>query len=89
MIDRTDLQMMLVEQLFEMGTDELMELFKQFTGHDLEFYNEETDQMIGSLETLEIADPPHLKKLLGFLLYALGERIEIPVEESSNYTKGI
>ena len=72
---------MLVEQLFELGTDELIECFHQITGHDLEIFDVETEEMSGSLETLEIANPPHLKKLLGFLLYALGERIEMPVED--------
>ena len=81
MIDRTDLQLMLVEEIFEMGTDELIELFQQRTGQELEFFDEETDDMIGSLETLDIADPPQLKKLLGFLIYALGERIKIPVAD--------
>ena len=81
MIDRTDLQLMLVEEIFEMGTDELIELFQQRTGHELEFFDEEMDEMTGSLETLEITDPPQLKKLLGFLIYALGERIEIPVAD--------
>lgn len=81
MIDRTDLQLMLVEQLFELGTDDLIDLFQRITGEELEIFNDETEEMIGSVETLEIADPPQLKKLLGFLLYALGERIEIPVED--------
>ncbi len=81
MIDRTDLQLMLVEQLFEMDTDSLIDLFQQLTGHEMEIYNDKTEQMFGSLETLEIADPAQLKKLLGFLLYALGERVEIPVED--------
>ena len=81
MIDRTDLQLMLVEQLFDLGTDELIELFNQITGHEMEIYDDETEEMIGSLETLEISNPPGLKKLLGFLLYALGERVEIPVED--------
>lgn len=81
MIDRTDLQLMLVEEIFEQDTDTLIDLFQQLTGHDLEIYNDETEQMVGSLETIDIADPAQLKKLLGFLLYALGERVEIPVEE--------
>lgn len=81
MIDRTDLQLMLLEQIFEMGTDELIELFQHMTGNELEIYNEETEAMIGSVETLNIADPPQLKKMLGFFLYALGERVEMPVAE--------
>lgn len=79
MIDRTDLQLMLVEQLCEMDTDNLIDLFQQLTGHEMEIYN--TEQIIGSLEAIEIGDPPHLKKLLGFLLYDLGERVEIPVDD--------
>jgi len=81
MIDRTDLQLMLLEQICEMGTDELIVLFQQITGNEMEVYNEETEEMIGSVETLVIADVPQLKKMLGFFLYALGERIEIPVGE--------
>lgn len=81
MIDRTDLQLMLLEQLFEMGTDELIELFQHITGNEMEIYNVENEKMIGSVETLDIADPPQLKKMLGFFLYALGERVEIPVED--------
>jgi len=80
MIDRTDLQLMLVEKLFEMGTDELIDWFQRITGEEMEICNDVTEQMIGSVETLNIADPPQLKKLLGFLLYALGERVEMPVE---------
>ena len=81
MIDRTDLQLMLIEELCEMDTDDLIDWFQRITGEELEICNEETDQMIGSVETLNISDPPQLKKLLGFLLYALGERVEIPVED--------
>ena len=81
MIDRTDLQLMLLEEIFEMGTDELIELFQHITGNEMEIYNEETEKMIGSVETLDIADPPQLKKILGFFLYALGERIEMPVND--------
>ena len=47
----------------------------------MEIYNEETEKMIGSVETLDIADPPQLKKMLGFFLYALGERVEMPVAD--------
>ena len=81
MIDRTDLQLMLVEQLFEMGTDDLIDWFQRITGEEMEICNETTEQMIGSVETLNLSDPPQLKKMLGFLLYALGERVEIPVED--------
>lgn len=41
MIDRTDLQLMLVEQLCEMDTDNLIDLFQQLTGHEMEIYNTE------------------------------------------------
>lgn len=81
MIDRTDLQLMLLEQICEMGTDELIELFQQITGNVMKIFNEETEDMIGSVEMLDIADAPQLKKMLGFFLYALGERVEIPVAE--------
>ncbi len=81
MIDRIDLQLMLVEQLFEMGTDDLIDWFQRITGEEMEIYNDDTEQMIGSVETLNIEDPAQLKKLLGFLLYALGERVEVPVED--------
>ena len=81
MIDRTDLQLMLLEQICEMGTDELIELFQQITGNELEIYSDETEKMIGSVETLDIADAPQLKKMLGFFLFALGERVELPVAE--------
>lgn len=81
MIDRTDLQLMLMEQICEMGTDELIVLFQQITGNEMKIFNEETEEMIGAVETLNIVDAPPLKKMLGFFLYALGERIEIPVGE--------
>ena len=79
MLDRTDLQLMLLEQLSDMDTDNLIEVFQQMTGHDLE--HNANDQINGSLETIEIADPVNLRKMLGFLLYALGERVEIPIED--------
>lgn len=75
MIDRTDLQLMIAERIMEMDTDCLMELFSQRTGHDLEMYDEATETIIGSVETIDIADSRGLKKWLGFLLYAHGERI--------------
>ncbi len=81
MIDRTDLQLMLLEQICEMETDELIVLFQQITGNEMRIFNEETEEMIGAVETLDIADPPQLKKMLGFFLYALGERVEIPVAD--------
>ncbi len=81
MIDRIDLQLMLLEQLCEMETEEMIELFQHITGNEMEIYNHETEKMIGSVETLDITDPPQLKKMLGFFLYALGERVEIPVSD--------
>lgn len=75
MIDRTDLQLMIAEQIMEMDNDDLMELFSQLTGHELEVYNEATETIIGSVETLDIEDAQGLKTWLGFLLYALGERV--------------
>ena len=82
-IDRTDLQLMLCEQIMETDTDTLMELAKQLLGHDLEIYNDETEDMIGSLETIDIDDPQGLKKWLGFMLYALGERVEMTLSDDA------
>ncbi len=81
MIDRTDLQLMLCEQIMEMDNDNMIELANQLTGHDLETYDEASEVIIGSLEAIDIDDPQGLKKWLGFMLYALGERVEIPVED--------
>lgn len=75
MIDRTDLQLMLCEQIMETPTDELVELMTQLTGAELQMYDEAKDIIIGEVESLAIEDPPMLKKWLGFLLYALGERL--------------
>lgn len=82
MIDRTDLQLMIAEQIMEMDTDCLMELFSQLTGHDLEMYDEATETIIGSVETLDIEDAQGLKKWLGFLLYAFGERVGSTASEA-------
>lgn len=76
MIDRTDLQLLLCGQIMEMDTHELMELASEITGHDLEMHNEEEEIMVGSLEPPVISDPPGFKKWLGFLQYALGERVQ-------------
>lgn len=75
MIDRTDLQLMVCEQINEMRTDELMALFTELTGQQLEMYDEEKDIVMGEVEALAIEDSENLKKWLGFLLYALGERL--------------
>lgn len=82
MIDRTDLQLMIAEQIMDMDTDNLMELFSKLTGHELEVYNEATETIIGSVETIDIEDSQALKKWLGFLLYALGERIDTAATEA-------
>ena len=71
MLDRTDLQ----EQIMELPTDELMGLLTQFTGYELEVYDEEQEIVVGGIESLAIDHPPSLKTWLGFMLYALGERI--------------
>lgn len=82
MIDRTDLQLMLLEQICEMGTDELIVLFQHLTGEELAIcVYEKPEEMIGSIETLDLSDAPRLKNMLGFLLYALGERVEMPVAD--------
>lgn len=83
MIDRTDLQLMLCEQIMEMGNDELIELANQLNGHDLEAYDEASEVIVGSLETIDIDDPQGLKRWLGFLLYALGERVEMSVADDA------
>ena len=75
MIDRTDLHLMITEQIMGMDTDGLMELFTQLTGHDLDMYDDAAETIVGSVETIDITDYQELKKWLGFLLYALGERI--------------
>ena len=82
-IDRTDLQLMLCEQIMETDTDTLMELAIQRLGHDLEIYNDETEVMIGSPETIDIDDPQGFKKWLGFMLYALGERVEMTISDDA------
>ena len=82
MLDRTDLQLMIAKQIMEMDTDNLMELYSQLTGHELEVYDEATEAIIGSAETLDIEDGDSLKKWLGFLLYALGERVANAATES-------
>lgn len=81
MIDRTDLQLMLLENVFEMGTDELIDLFEQITGNEMKIVDLETEEMLGSVESLEISDPRQLKRMLGFFLYVLGERVKMPVED--------
>lgn len=80
MLDRTDIQLILCETLMEMDTDELIDLTMQLTGEDLEMHNAEQDIVVGSLESLAISDPQELKKWLGFMLYAFGERVPFDVE---------
>jgi hypothetical protein len=75
MLDRTDLQLLLCEQIMEMDNDELMELASQTTGHDFEMADEENELIAGSLEPPVALDHKGLKKWLGFLLYALGEQV--------------
>lgn len=75
MIDRTDLQLLLCEQIMEMDTGSLIEMAFKVAGHDLEMYQDDEQTIIGSVETLQLADPRGLKKWLGFMLYALGERV--------------
>lgn len=82
MIDRTDLQLMLCEQIMEMDTERLIDLGRELLDHDLELYREETEVVVGSVESIDINDPPMLKKWLGFLLYALGERVDMTTAEN-------
>ena len=76
MIDRTDLQLLLCEQIMEMETCDLMELASEITGHELEIADEDKELIAGSLELPVTVDDKGLKKWLGFLLYALGERVQ-------------
>ena len=73
MLDYTDLQLMACEQIQHMEPEELIE----FIGADLEYDDEEAAEkvFIGDLESLTLEDPDHFKKWLGFMLYAVGERI--------------
>jgi hypothetical protein len=75
MLDRTDLQLMICEQIMDMDTENLLELFSGLTGSDMLMYDEEKDIVIGEVESLTIDHGPSLKTWLGFLLYALGERL--------------
>ncbi len=82
MFDRTDLQLMLCEQIKELSTDELAALYTRLTGQDLTLYSEEKEIVIGAVEALAIDDEPALGEWLGFMKYALGERLarQGPVE---------
>lgn len=60
----------------DMPTDELVKWLSQLKGCDLELYNEEEEIVIGEIESLDIDHPPSLKTWLGFMLYALGERVQ-------------
>jgi hypothetical protein len=75
MIDRTDLQLLLCEQIMEMDTCDLMELASEMTGHDLQIANEEEELITGSLEPPVTVDEKGLKNWLGFMLDALSERL--------------
>jgi hypothetical protein len=75
MIDRTDLQLLLCEQIMQMDTNDLMKLASEITSHDLELADEEKELIDGSAEPPAIVDGDGLKKWLCFLLDALGERV--------------
>jgi hypothetical protein len=77
MLDRTDLQLMICEQIMDMDTDDLLRLFSELTGSDMRMYDEEKDIVVGEVESLAIDYGPSLKTWLGFLLYALGERLAV------------
>lgn len=89
MLDRTDLQLMLVERVIQMGTDELMEVWTHLTGDQLELYDEGQDIIIGEVESLALNDPSFLKTFLGFLIYALGERVSIEDEDTNDNMRTI
>lgn len=76
MLDRTDLVLMLCDYIMEMGTDELCELLSHVAGEDFEVCDPEEDLVTGPSESLELSSPDGLKTWLGFMLYALGERVE-------------
>jgi hypothetical protein len=82
MLDRTDLQLMICEQIMDMATGELVDLLSQLTGSDMVMYDEEKDIVIGEVEALAIDHVPSLKTWLGFMLYALGERMAIQQQAS-------
>ncbi len=71
----------LSEQILEMDIDDLIGLVSKLTGEDLELVDEAEENVTGTLEPPGIHDPADLKRWLGFMLYALGERVEIPVED--------
>jgi hypothetical protein len=75
MLDRTDLQLMVCQQIMDMDTDSLLRLFSELTGSDMLMYDEEKGVVVGEVESLAIDHGPSLKTWLGFLLYALGERL--------------
>jgi hypothetical protein len=67
---------MVCDYIMDMGADELCEMLGQLTGEEFEVCNPEENLATGPSESLEISDPEGLKKWLGFMLYALGERVE-------------
>jgi len=67
MIDQTDLQLMICEQIMDMDTDNLLRLFSELTGSDMLMYDEEKEIMVGEVESLAIDHGPSLKTWLGFL----------------------
>ncbi len=73
MLDRTDLQLMLCEQIMDLDIDKLIELRTQLTGRE--------PATPDSLETIAIADPKSLKDWLRFMVYVLGMRVKIPVSD--------
>lgn len=72
MMDRTDLQLMACERIKDMEIEELIELI----GANLQVYDADREIVVGKIESLEIPDPGGLKTWIGFMLYALGERVE-------------
>ena len=81
MIDRFELELLLVEQICDRGAEELVALFQQLTGKELNIiFDDDWEEISGSPEALTIANPVELKKALEFLLDVLAE-VEIPVED--------
>ena len=74
MIDRTDLQLAMIERICEMDTQDLIDFFPLFTGCEVVNVNEDGKE---EEVTLELDDACRLKKMLSHFLYVLGEHVEI------------
>ena len=75
MLDRTDLQLMLCEAIMGADNDDLIELANHLIGCDLTPYNESSEVIVGSVESISIDDPQGVEEWLVFLQHALGQRV--------------